>query len=284
MSTKDLKYGSATLDDFIYWMNERHNIYVNRFKKKLSKPWTGDQILQTYAFTNVFRQLDKGTITLTKMLKDQTDLGLILFNIFWYRTFNRFEHGDKLGFVDDYKILDEYINMLFNTRQKIFTGAHYVYFPPYEEAHIAHLKRIKEIWDKRDAFANELLQLASIEKVRDRFLQVYAVGPFVAYEFTCDCRFTKILEDAPDKLTWASMGPGSQRGLYRLGRQCNNQYMSCYSMVELYHECLPLLSVEICTEEWPFELREIEHSLCEFDKYQRVLKGEGRPRKKFNGI
>lgn len=31
----------------------------------------------------------------------------------------------------------------------------------------------------------------------------------------------------------------------------------------------------------PFELREIEHSLCEFDKYERVRRGEGRPRQLF---
>ncbi len=28
----------------------------------------------------------------------------------------------------------------------------------------------------------------------------------------------------------------------------------------------------------PLELREIEHSLCEFDKYERVRLGEGKPK------
>jgi hypothetical protein len=32
-------------------------------------------------------------------------------------------------------------------------------------------------------------------------------------------------------------------------------------------------------EQWPaWEMREVEHSLCEFDKYERVRRGEGRPR------
>jgi hypothetical protein len=31
--------------------------------------------------------------------------------------------------------------------------------------------------------------------------------------------------------------------------------------------------------QWPrWEMREVEHSLCEFDKYSRVRSGEGRPR------
>jgi len=29
-------------------------------------------------------------------------------------------------------------------------------------------------------------------------------------------------------------------------------------------------------------MREIEHSLCEFDKYERTRLGEGRPRAKYN--
>jgi len=30
-----------------------------------------------------------------------------------------------------------------------------------------------------------------------------------------------------------------------------------------------------------FELREVEGGLCEFDKYSRILKGEGRTRSKY---
>ena len=33
-----------------------------------------------------------------------------------------------------------------------------------------------------------------------------------------------------------------------------------------------------------WELREIEHCLCEFDKYERIRLGQGRPRTKFNGL
>ena len=30
--------------------------------------------------------------------------------------------------------------------------------------------------------------------------------------------------------------------------------------------------------ELPVEMRDVEHTLCEFDKYERVRNGEGRPR------
>ena len=31
----------------------------------------------------------------------------------------------------------------------------------------------------------------------------------------------------------------------------------------------------------PLEMRDIEHCLCEFDKYERTRLGEGRPRAKY---
>jgi hypothetical protein len=35
--------------------------------------------------------------------------------------------------------------------------------------------------------------------------------------------------------------------------------------------------------EWPaWEMREVEHTLCEFDKYERARLGEGRPKQRFN--
>jgi len=280
---ESLEHGHCEIKDFVYWMNERHRIYINRFEKKLSKPWTQDLIFQRYRFTNIFRQLDKGTITLTKMLNGQTNSDLILFNIFWYRNFNRFEHGDFLGFIDNYEVLDKYINNLFNTRQPIFTGAHIVPFSQYEFGHISYLKLIKTFWDNHKKFTKEILKSITIQKAHAQFMQLPFVGRFKAYEFACDCRFTQILKNANDKITWASMGPGSQRGLYRLGLPYKNQQQGCKSMCLLYKECISLLDDTILNASVPFELREIEHSLCEFDKYQRALRKEGPLRRKFNG-
>jgi len=33
----------------------------------------------------------------------------------------------------------------------------------------------------------------------------------------------------------------------------------------------------------PFEMREVDHSLCETDKHMRLLLGEGKSKRKFNG-
>jgi hypothetical protein len=48
-------------------------------------------------------------------------------------------------------------------------------------------------------------------------------------------------------------------------------------LLEMSRTCLPDFVP-------PLELREIEHSLCETDKYLRVANGEGRPRAKYEGV
>ena len=50
-------------------------------------------------------------------------------------------------------------------------------------------------------------------------------------------------------------------------------------MVALYDIALERLPVHITfRNDLPYELREIEGGLCEFDKYSRIYKGEGRTR------
>ena len=72
------------------------------------------------------------------------------------------------------------------------------------------------------------------------------------------------------------------RGLNRLhGRDKNHSQPKHVFICEMRQ----LLEASQSYEHWPntdefppLEMREIEHTLCEFDKYERVRLGEGRPR------
>ena len=106
----------------------------------------------------------------------------------------------------------------------------------------------------------------------------------MAYEMVSDMRHTRLLEDATDIRTWANPGPGAKRGLQRLGLPYKKDADAITSMRSLlaltddgYHYTLAPHVPR------PLEMRDIEHSLCEFDKYCRVKFGEGEPRSKYNG-
>lgn len=96
-------------------------------------------------------------------------------------------------------------------------------------------------------------------------------------------RALKRLRSAPDVNTWANAGPGAVRGINRvLGRAVDASLKpeaALAQMRQLQHKL---------SREWPsgeqwlaLELRDIESSLCEFDKYERKRTGEGAPKQLF---
>lgn len=129
-------------------------------------------------------------------------------------------------------------------------------------------------------------------------------GPFHSYEIVTDLRHTHLLDKAPDIMTWCNIGPGARRGINRvMGRDKRDHTKSNAEMLEeirylldcstqsrywpqwktngYVHRNVPIFIAPgiDAKKQWPsWEIREVEHLLCEYDKYQRVQLGEGRPR------
>lgn len=132
------------------------------------------------------------------------------------------------------------------------------------------------------------------------------LGDFMAYEIVTDLRHTDLLCDAHDILTWANPGPGAMRGLNRLHGRPLNGKGNRTRFIEEMRELLLLSQDDLCwprlvnglllssnfaidsveelenlnvDQSWPtWEMRDVEHALCEFDKYERARLGEGRPK------
>ncbi len=333
MSKGDFVTGTSTVEGYFGWINERTAIWHRRFVLNQPKPWTDDPILQRFKFTNGFRQLDRGTIALNKMIKnacedyralDLTDpddparpdmmnrcAKLLVWNIMWYRLFNLDVHAVDVGYLGEY--FDKDVNPLpklhklmrekADRGEQIFTGSHMTTGVAGEDKVETYLRAATEAWDDCQVVVDSCREVGTLHSAFETLKQFYMVGPFVAYEMACDLRFTPLLDKAPDKLSWSNIGPGARRGMRRLGME-----ESIRSMVWLWHQAVgkcpttgndyvidngehvpvePMLS-SLCLDEkiigWPFELREVEHSLCEFDKMERVRLGEGRPRQKYNGV
>lgn len=108
-------------------------------------------------------------------------------------------------------------------------------------------------------------------------------GNFNSYEVVTDLRHTELLCSASDIKTWANAGPGARRGLNRIhGRDLKVNSPDAQCLVEMRD------ILKLCKAMWPkkieghttklWEMRTVEHTLCEYDKYERVRLGEGRPR------
>lgn len=285
---------------FWYWIAERHAIHLRRANGE-PKPWTKDPILRDYKFTNPFRENDRGTVWLRKNFLEPyryADDSLLAFNICWYRMFNWTGTGEALGWqreIWDVDRANDIKTMLYTRLSaglQVFTGAHIVYSRPgYSKIDaIVEVCRNLGILCRSSLFLENLHKHRSLQETFTLLRTVDSVGGFMAYEMVSDMRHTKLLKDAHDINTWANPGPGAKRGLKRLQLVSSPDWMAIEEMKALLERSNDgIFNVKHpdgrpLHEHWPgMEMRDIEHSLCEFDKYCRVKFGEGEPRSKFNG-
>ena len=274
MSKEDFTWGHASLAQFVYWLVERHSIWKRR-DMGMEWPWTEDPVLREYKFTNVFRELDKGTLALRGMVdawdgaKHPED---ITFNVMWYRMFNRFEHAVDIGFhrTCAFESFREKMLAKAETGARMFTSAHMTHGRKGELKVNSTLDTLSNVIDAIEQLAFDLEKSDTLEESYKvlRSYKFTGIGPFIGYEIISDLRWY-FLSKATDRCFWANPGPGCKRGMQRLGYQVSQEGLRKVRADVVTHPDFAPLRIHADGVWPPFEMREIEHSLCEFDKYCR---------------
>lgn len=276
------------------WMNARQEIWNRRFRRKEKPPWTNDPILREYRFTNVYRELDRVTLELHRRLDSYSPSAMKLYHIIAFRAFNRPETYDELHAAEalySYKAMITVLRRMVRQRKKIFTGAYIVTNAGSERPKIELMANALEIvYANRNNLFSAIKEDGTMQGVTSKIATFPMQGPFTAYEVVCDLRWQTGmgLDHAPDRMTWANLGPGARRGINRLvgGKgPYPNVFRHKEEYVEFMREALERAPKEldrgIFRHAARLEMREIEHSLCELDKYIRADRGEGRPRSRY---
>ena len=269
-----------TMKDFFKFISERHQIYLNR-QTGMSFPWTEDEILQTYSFCNVFRELDTVTIWLRENWREPyADHPNLPFAMAMARQINWTETLSEIGFPEDWN--PEHAKNVMRARQlkkeKVYTGAYMLTGTlggPKIDQTID--KILTPLYEDQPEIDND-----SLENTWREYLRYKGFAKFISYEVVTDLRHTKHLNQAKDIMTWANAGPGAKRGLNRIFER---DIKTPLKNEQSNHEMMDLLdiSVEMLEPHVPaLEMRDIEHSLCEFDKYERTRLNQGRPRAKYH--
>lgn len=279
------------LEQFFGWINERHRIYLKRRAGDPS-PWTEDQILQTYKFTNVFREYDRTTVWMRKNFTNPNHNRPpeeIIFNCCMFRMFGTMEFAEEHGWVQDWNPF--YAKALarnrLNSGKKVFTGAYIITNQGSKDPkEVVVVDRfLTPVWEHRKYLAAVAQESNSLQAMHEALSQFpgWGGGGFMAYEAVTDLNHTPVLALAKDRFTWANAGPGAKRGLNRIhGRELHEGSSKRDWNGEMYE--LLQLSDKYLGNHIPraeFDMRAVEHSLCEWDKYMRVLLGQGKPRSLF---
>lgn len=275
------------VESFFKYARDRENI---RLKREAGEPppWTTDPILGRYRFCNIFREDDVTTKWIKENLRDPLrKSNNVFFAMTAARLFNRIEVLEKIA--DPLRnptdtVLDQIRNRLKGV-QPVVTGAYIVKTPD----DMVKLEGVLMILKPALIHMRELEHSAYLRTTHSRLMEYPYIGSFIAYEIVTDLRHTDFLCNAPDITTWAAAGPGAARGLARVYEKPINTWNHASGadqdiMLELMQQLLQYSKMnEHWPKDWPkWEMREVEHTLCEFDKYERSRLGEGRPKQRFS--
>lgn len=283
---------------FHKFMQERHAIYLRR-KDGYHFPWTKDPILQKYKFTNVYRELDRVTIWIDEFIRKPFAYNENLwFMLCIARQINHPETLHELittkGAFPIKQWNPEKMRQVMLDRQargeKVYTGAYiinamlgkYAGTVPSDKAYMTTHIVLDSVWQDRKTIKESLWE-NTLEATHKALMGHHGWGGFMAYEVVSDLRHTNYLNRAKDIRTWAHAGPGAKRGLNRIFEREVRKGLSNKQALEEMRQLLTVVG-SLWEHSPRLEMREIEHSLCEFDKYERVRLGEGKPRSLFQPI
>lgn len=267
-----------------YWINERSLIFKKR-SEGLPKPWTEDPILQKFKFCNVRREDDRVTIWIRENWREPHYDDPFMWNsMSMARLINWPDTLADIGYPDpahrQWKGVEQ-AKRAMHFRQamgeQVFTGSYMITNGGRKGSKIDFI--CNTLAENR-LFNDPPVRGDTLEEAHAKLCKAPGLGSFLAAQVIADCKHTALLKDAPDWHDWAAPGPGSIRGLARLyKRKVTKPLEFKIILADIRRWIQPLLSShvpEMC-------LQDVQNCLCEFDKFERTLWMEGRPRSTYPG-
>lgn len=270
-----------TLSLLKHWIKERHQIYLKRRAGK-PKPWTTDEILLDYKFCNPIRMNDR----VSKWLMDNwyapyRDHPNMLLACTLARQINTPDSLSEIGFPVVWR--PELVQKKLEGRQrrglKTYSAAYMITANFGTRGREKETKPSQTVWRVcQPIYESGRVDTNSMQKTWESLLHFQGFSSFIAGQVVADLRWALTGKWA-DKNTWAPMGPGSQRGLNRLYNRSIDHKLNQDEFLKELREMAPLMRKVLPS----LEMMDCQNCLCEYDKYCRLLNGEGQVRSRYPG-
>lgn len=302
-------------------LNERNLLYLYNFIKrryvihlrkdvlKKDPPWTTDQVLRDFRFTNIRREHDKESKWVIEHITSNPELSYEdkLLNVILFRLYNKHETAELISMPFKFsETLDwnpEWYRSLFEAalvedpKRVFFTAAFHtvgmkntlkkVTGESYAPMRI--LKFIKILIN--EGLVDDIKACTNQQEVYQTLTDYNGIGRFLAYQFYVDMTYIAEFPFSENEFTVA--GPGCVMGLnYLFEDRDGMSYEECLFWLR---DNLDRLFVEELGKDWDakrvfwdlpeedrcFNVMSLENCFCELSKYIRAKDGTGRPRKRY---
>ena len=282
---------SDALAAFLLFVLERQKVWVN--KKRGTEPFTKNQVIAKKWFTNMYRELDRGTIYFRRemirtTLKDhvvsleieESVVKEILFKSILYRLINKVETFKEYGGIPSPSSLSKFLLYLQERKENgviIFTAAH-------QNMGFARLTKTLEYVKKNiSSLTSDVIVGAQRRSSKSCFktvLSIPNVGDFFAWQILTDLLECRVLGELTDN-QWAALGPGAKNGLRKIFPLSTTRGELRYTRLvrDLCAHSGPASGFQALGLSFPafldkaLSLKNVEHALCEYDKYFRSARG-----------
>lgn len=271
---------------FIYWATERDSIRRQRAAGVPKGQMTTDPILNQYRFCNVSREDDRMTVWIKDHIRDPWDDAGDVEELFRAVCIARFFNTDgALGNLIDTGVMTPGVKINLNEvavamaqykaaskKNRVFNSAYLVGAP--------ENYRTAQFGIDKAAYVCGVISTSFLPAVetREQFVKElnkqFGFKSFMSGQVAADLAYTRILQNAPDHMTWGPFGPGAIRGMNRsLGRPVGAS-MKEDEYLRVAKAQLAALPPEIVMGETggsPLTLHDIASNVnCETDKYLRI--------------
>ena len=273
-----------------YWTvaTERQRVYHARLAG-LPAPWTNDEVISRYRFTNAYRAADRVSQDLIRVIyhgpQKPED---VLLRTLVYRFFNKPSTWAALEAVRGSMTWDSFssedysssLDHLLARGQRVYSAAYIVPPPPFGAVrkHRNHLLLVEHMM--RDGLSAKLARASSLRAVYELIRSYPSLGPFLAYQLTIDLNYSTLIDF--DENDFVVAGPGARSGIAKCFPNSGHLHSEDIIrwMVETQQEQLAALDLDFQDLFGrPLKLIDCQNLFCETDKYARVahptLKGVG---------
>jgi hypothetical protein len=209
-------------DSYWHFASERLAMYYRRLSDPVG-PWTADEILQTYRFTNTFRAADRVSQYLIREVQYRDDRSQdpteVFFRTMLFKIFNRVDTWEVIerlvGQVSwqgvDLDMISSVLNRLIESGKRIYSAAYIMPSPSFgrarkHENHIALLARMME-----DNLPALLTRVKTMQSAYEAIRAYPGLGPFLAFQYTIDLNYSTLMEF--DEGEFVVAGPGALDGI-----------------------------------------------------------------------
>ena len=282
-SNKTLK-PTYVFDTYWKFAKKRQDIFMSRVSGE-APPWTTDDILSTYKFTNVYRASDRVSQYLIQnvIYKGDQNYEEVFFRILLFKLFNKIETWKyllkNLSHTPNWKTFNigRYEKLLdqLSKDKAIYSQAYIMPIPPFKKPrklqnHLLLLKKMMQ-----DKLPNKIVNSNSLRDVYVLMKEQPSFGSFLAFQYTIDINYSDIINF--DENDFVVAGGGAIRGIHKCFYNADvNDYESImYKMVEISDNEFKRLGLSFKNLFGrSLKLIDCQNLFCEVDKYSRVAHPE----------